>query len=70
MTKIWGGVFWGEPTEATGHANRGMVVATLIVVTLSIGVALFAGPLAELAERAAVDLVDPTVYADAVLGDR
>ena len=70
MTKIWGGVFWGEPTKATGSAGAGMVGATVLVVTLSIGVALFASPLAELAERAAADLVDPAVYADAVLGRR
>ncbi len=70
MTKIWGGVFWGRETEAEGTAGAGMVGATAVVVALSIGVALFAGPLMALAERAAVDLVDPTVYADLVLGVR
>ncbi len=70
MTKIWGGVFWGEPTEATGRSNAGMVAATLVVVTLSLSIAVFASPIAELAERAAADLVDPAIYADAVLGGR
>ncbi|MDX2343166.1 MAG: proton-conducting transporter membrane subunit [Acidimicrobiia bacterium] len=70
MTKIWGGVFWGEPTEATGRSNTGMVAATLVVVTLSLSIAIFASPIAELAERAAADLVDPAIYADAVLGGR
>ena len=70
MTKIWGGVFWGEPTEATGRSNTGMVAATLVVVTLSLSIAVFASPIAELAERAAADLVDPAIYADAVLGGR
>jgi multicomponent Na+:H+ antiporter subunit D len=70
MTKIWGGVFWGEPTEARGTARPGMIGATVVVVGLSITIALWAGPLLDLVERAAVDLVDPTVYADAVMGVR
>jgi multicomponent Na+:H+ antiporter subunit D len=68
MTKIWGGVFWGEPTEAKAQAAPGMVGATVLVVALSLSVALFAGPIAGLAERAAGDLVDPAVYAELVLG--
>jgi multicomponent Na+:H+ antiporter subunit D len=68
MTKIWGGVFWGEPTPGNGRSRRGMMVATGSVVALSLGVALFAGPLAELAGRAAADLVDPAVYTGLVLG--
>jgi len=70
MTKIWGGVFWGKQTKATGKATSGMIGATLLVACLSVGVALLAGPLAALAERAAIDLVDPSVYADLVLGVR
>ncbi len=70
MTKIWGGVFWGERTEAQGHASGGMVGATALVVVLSVSVALFAGPIAGLAERAASDLLDPAVYSGLVLGDR
>ena len=68
MTKIWGGVFWGEPTRAKGQSNRSMLVATGAVVAVSIAVAGFAGPLIELAGRAAADIVDPAVYTDLVLG--
>ena len=68
MTKIWGGVFWGERTEASESAAPGMVGATVAVVALSLAVAVFAGPIAELAQRAAVDLIDPAIYADLVLG--
>ena len=68
MTKIWGGVFWGEPTEATARSSRGMSAATGVTVVLSLVVALLAGPLAELAGRAAADLVDPGVYVELVLG--
>ena len=70
MTKIWGGVFWGEPTEPTGKARFGMVGATATVVALSLAVALLASPLAGLAERAAADIVDPAIYANLVLGSR
>jgi len=68
MTKIWGAVFWGRETEATDRAAPGMLGATVLVVALSIAVAAFAGPLADLAARAAGDLIDPAVYADLVLG--
>ena len=68
MTKIWGGVFWGERTEASESAAPGMVGATVAVVALSLAVAVFAGPIAELAQRAAVDLIDTAIYTDLVLG--
>jgi multicomponent Na+:H+ antiporter subunit D len=68
MTKIWGGVFWGEQTEGETDAAPGMVGATVLVVVLSITVAIFAGPIAELAGRAAADIVDPAIYTSLVLG--
>jgi multicomponent Na+:H+ antiporter subunit D len=70
MTKIWGATFWGDPGEAaTGErARTGMILATSAVVALSIGVALFAQPIAELSSRAAADLLDRSVYTTAVLG--
>jgi len=75
MTKIWAGVFWGEPeVEPTVHEGRTgagpplMVGATAITVVLSIAYVVFAGPLYEFAERAGNDLMDPSVYIDAVLG--
>lgn len=70
MTKIWGGVFWGEATKAEATAPRGMVAATIAVVAISMAIALFAGPLVELTQRAAGDLIDPAIYADLVLGVR
>jgi multicomponent Na+:H+ antiporter subunit D len=75
MTKIWAGVFWGEPELGPpleeGRTNGGptlMVVATAITVVLSIAYVIFAGPIYELAERAGNDLMNPRVYIDAVLG--
>lgn len=75
MTKVWSGAFWGIPESAPaleeGPTNGGpplMLFATGITVALSIAYVVFAGPIFELAERAGSDLMDPTVYLDAVLG--
>jgi multicomponent Na+:H+ antiporter subunit D len=72
MTKIWGGVFWGEPTGSTEPGRprppRGMIVATATLVAGGVAIAFGAGPLFEFAERAAHDLLDPTIYREWVLG--
>ena len=61
MTKIWSAAFWGSPGEEGRPAGRGMVFATVGVVVLSLGVAFFAQPIADLSIRAAAELLDPTV---------
>lgn len=76
MGRIWSNVFWGEP-EAGGVAERLapgvtrvpalMTVSTVAVVGLSVALLVFAGPLYDLAERAATDLLSPQVYVDKVL---
>jgi multicomponent Na+:H+ antiporter subunit D len=70
MTKIWTGAFWGDPEPAPEGGARlpaAMVASTGALVALSLAVALFAGPLYGLAERAAVDLLDGAAYQQAVL---
>ena len=80
MTKIWSNAFWGpEPTSSppaheTGTAVPGlhgdrrlMVASTATLATLSIAIAIAAGPLYQLSERAASDVIDPVNYAEAVL---
>jgi multicomponent Na+:H+ antiporter subunit D len=42
--------------------------ATVALVGVTIAIAVFAGPLYELCERAAEGLLDPTAYVNAVLG--
>ena len=78
MSKIWAGVFWGtadDPTPAMAAADEtdtklpldpmptlataGLVAATLVVP-------IFGGVVYDLAERAALDLLDPTNYIQAV----
>jgi multicomponent Na+:H+ antiporter subunit D len=71
MTKIWTGVFWGEAQPAPRTEERvpfAMLAPTGALVALSLAVALFAGPLYGLAERAAADLLDGSVYQQVVLG--
>ncbi|MEL6891079.1 MAG: Na+/H+ antiporter subunit D [Actinomycetota bacterium] len=62
------------PTSASTVGRAGgpwlMVGATGIAVALSIAYVVWAGPIYELAERAAADLLDPRVYVQAVLRDR
>ncbi len=45
-----------------------MVWSTAGLVVLSLGISVASGPLYDLSERAAVDLIDPTAYVEAVLG--
>lgn len=82
MTKIWSGAFWGEPesadpesmppdVRAEGRTRGGpssMVLATGVTVAMSIAYVVFAGPIYDLAERAGTDLMNPSIYIDAVLG--
>ncbi len=79
MTKIWLGVFWGPtraagvpveiPVSAESHArgHRLMVAATGIAVVGTLAVAVLAGPLWDMSERAAVELVEPATYIREVL---
>ncbi len=78
MTKIWAGAFWGEAEEAPVREPKNdrrfgapalMILPTAALALGSIGVSVFAGPLYDVAERAAADLLDEQVYIDAVLGD-
>lgn len=77
MTKIWTGAFWGspdtEPERAPQTADRFggpplMVLATLSLVAISVGFSIWAGPIHELSQRAAQDLLDPSHYIKAVIG--
>ena len=76
MGRIWSSVFWGESEDAAVVARLApgvtkvpvlMTAATVVVVGFSIALLVFAGPLYDLAERTAADLLDPQSYIDAVL---
>ena len=69
MTKIWSGVFWGEPSsEDRDRFRRGMIGATVALVAFSGLIAIAGEPLFTYAERAASELLDVSGYRDLVLG--
>jgi multicomponent Na+:H+ antiporter subunit D len=77
MVKIWSAVFWSTPTESPEgrpHAPGPlggpalMIVPTAALVALSLGIAVAGGPLYELSQRAAGELLDPRAYVTEVLG--
>jgi len=69
MSKIWSGVFWGEPaTTPRRRPARGMLGATAALVAASLVVAVAGESLLGYAERAATDLLDPGAYRALVLG--
>ncbi|MEU6130262.1 Na+/H+ antiporter subunit D [Saccharopolyspora sp. NPDC047091] len=81
MARVWTRAFWGqvrapeadpdpddELVVGTGNSTRPMVAATGVLVTASVVIALVAGPLAGVSERAADDLMQGTTYREAVLG--
>jgi multicomponent Na+:H+ antiporter subunit D len=45
-----------------------MVGATAAAVTLTLAIAVAAGPLYDMSSRAATDLLDPVTYVEAVTG--
>jgi len=75
MTKIWLGVFWGKPADGVSSSlrmstadRRVMTGATTAAVSVTLAVAVFAGPLFDMSERAASDLLLGTPYVQEVLG--
>ncbi len=76
VTKIWGGAFWGDvevvsvPSDAATTRWGGtvpMLASTAVLVAASLALAVLAGPLLDLCQRAAAELLDPTAYIKAVL---
>ncbi len=75
MMKIWNEAFWkAAPADGTAaQPNRRSLqtlcfpIAMLAVLTICVG--LGAGPALELAERSSAQLLDPSAYASAILGE-
>jgi multicomponent Na+:H+ antiporter subunit D len=74
MTKIWGEAFWkphpegGEAAAPLAAAPAAMLAPIVTLAAMTIVIGLFAQPFWIVAERAAAEMLDPTVYAAAVLG--
>lgn len=73
MTKLWNEAFWKEPPEGSA-APTAAVPWTLLgpavaLAAITVAVGLGAGPVFDLASRAAAQLADPSHYVRAVLGE-
>jgi multicomponent Na+:H+ antiporter subunit D len=75
MTKIWANAFWGSHEIRSSAASPGrpvghvlMLGSTGALVVVSLMIALWSGPLYDLSERTAQDLLDTSTYVKAVLG--
>lgn len=77
VTKIWIGVFWSPAYAAPEGRVRQvsrmggpllMVAPTMVLLTVGLAIAVLAGPLYELCERAAADVMNPAQYIEVVLG--
>jgi len=85
MVKIWGGVFWGtdpadgDPSDEIDGGGPGSDVsrrawwtmswATSVTMILTLAIAVFAGPIWTMSERAATELLDGETYMSDVLDD-
>jgi multicomponent Na+:H+ antiporter subunit D len=82
MSKVWVGAFWGQarppfrdpdPTDrvtvGTAATSKPMLLSATGLVAAGVAIAVFAGPLSVVGERAAVDLLDGDPYRTAVLGE-
>jgi multicomponent Na+:H+ antiporter subunit D len=71
MTKIWANAFWRPapaPLSDLERAERGFRIAPVAVLAaLTVTIGLVAQPLAELATRAAGELLEPSAYIRAVM---
>ncbi|MCG5514547.1 MULTISPECIES: Na+/H+ antiporter subunit D [unclassified Ectothiorhodospira] len=77
MMKIWAEVFWkAQPEEhanrsAHGSAGSGVLYLTITgMAALTVFIGLGAEPIYRLADAAAHQLLNPSLYIDAVLGER
>ncbi|HWP66953.1 MAG TPA: proton-conducting transporter membrane subunit [Candidatus Limnocylindria bacterium] len=71
MMKIWTYAYWGTPAgEHAPTGWRGPAAASAVLVAATVVLGSAAEPFLRLADAAAHDVVTPTAYVRAVLGDR
>jgi multicomponent Na+:H+ antiporter subunit D len=74
MTKIWAEVFWKpDPNENPAPVKKdaayfSMLVPILFMTVLILGISLYTEPFLQLAHRASDQLLNPSIYINAVLG--
>jgi multicomponent Na+:H+ antiporter subunit D len=67
--KVWVVACWGDPPPdcSTRRSPRLMLLPAGVLAVATLGVGLAAGPLYRMSERAAIGLIDPAPYIEAVL---
>jgi multicomponent Na+:H+ antiporter subunit D len=78
MTKIWGMAFWKPhpdgidptPDRAPGAVRIPMMIPIVGLAAMTVVIGLFPEPFVQFAEVAALQLLDPSAYVEAVLGAR
>lgn len=78
MTKIWGMAFWKPhpdgydptPDRAPGRVRVPMMIPIIGLAAMTIVIGFFPEPFVRFAEIAAMQLLDPAAYVEAVLGAR
>ena len=69
MLKIWNGAFWGEERAQLRPVPIGSLLpGVVLLVSCTVAIGLFPGVLYRIVEVAAVQVSDPWVYIEAVLG--
>ncbi|MHC4932800.1 MAG: Na+/H+ antiporter subunit D [Planctomycetota bacterium] len=69
MIKIWNEAFWKpEPQEGVRHRPKlaYLVAPSVLLALITLAIGFFPGPLFDLADRAADQMIDPKDYIDAV----
>ncbi|GIT89671.1 cation:proton antiporter [Jannaschia pagri] len=77
MTKIWGQAFWKphpsgivpKLTDMPSHERAPLMIPIIALAAMTVLIGLFPQPFVAIAERAAAELLDPTVYVTTVLGE-
>ncbi|HLU31708.1 MAG TPA: Na+/H+ antiporter subunit D, partial [Acidimicrobiia bacterium] len=71
IAKAWNKAFWQPPIEEPRDVRmpRGMLGPTMALVGIGLTIAVFAGPLYSLTNRAAIDLLGQSRYISAVFPD-
>jgi multicomponent Na+:H+ antiporter subunit D len=78
MTKIWGEAFWKPKPETTDiqtddirkTSNFWMLFPIVVLAILTVSIGLFPEPFLKMAAQSANELLDPSLYVNAVLGDK
>ncbi len=77
MSIVWGKAFWGTPPDGkapvrilTIRESVPYYLPMAVLVLLTIGISVAAGPVLTLSTRTADQLLDPTAYVRAVLGEK